>query len=192
MLFRNGTKWKDYPMDGSRKGDGIAIWMLKTTAKPKEDAQGKPVEAIHVGSVNPHLKEVTGIHGGLADALTIKAAPNSPPPKVNDAELLRELEEKKKARQEKKEEKKEEIEEKIEEILEEKKKCKGWNCNKDGTVLVSMNVILAILIAIFFLITFQIYRMYTSCKVPPPKKKKVVASNDDEPVVEIVAGSDRL
>jgi len=53
-----------------------------------------------------------------------------------------------------------------------------------------MEVIMGVLIAIFLVILFQIYRMYTSCKVPPPRKnKKEVVHNDsdDEPVVEIVS-----
>ena len=36
ILFKDGKKHMDYPMDGSRKGDGIAIWMLKVSAKPKD------------------------------------------------------------------------------------------------------------------------------------------------------------
>ena len=38
------------------------------------------------------------------------------------------------------------------------KKCKGWNCGKDGKPIVQMKYILLILVLVFFVIMFFVYR----------------------------------
>ncbi len=55
IMFKNGKRNLEYPDSGSRKADGLAIWVLKHTQPQQAQAEGDS-GAAKVEGVNPMLK----------------------------------------------------------------------------------------------------------------------------------------